>query len=283
MRFIILGNGQKPRVPQEADRLHRRLVELGAEVLLIDLFRERNLQQVQADIALVLGGDGAILRAANQMATNQIPVLGVNLGRLGFLADLDPDEVTSCLAAILQGDYTTTSHLMLECRLQTNGACSTFLGLNEMIVRSGPPFKMLDLEVLVDQQVVSRFLGDGMIISTPIGSTAHSLSAGGPILGQQIDAMVMTPLSGHTLTARPLVDSADKVYTIRVRNAEGAWLVVDGQTIAEVFDGNELRVSRSPTVFRLVKIPTKNYYHTLREKLHWGTTPNYHVEPDGNQ
>jgi NAD+ kinase len=163
---------------------------------------------------------------------------------------------------------------MFVCGVCDGPSPREILGLNEVVVRVGPPFKMLDVELTVDGEVVAGFLGDGVIVSTPVGSTAHSLSAGGPVLGQTLQAFVITPICGHTLTTRPVVDSADKTYTIGVRN-EGAWVVVDGQECGPLHPGDRVTVRRAPVSFRLVKVPGKSYYQTLREKLRWGTMPNY--------
>ncbi|HVK11667.1 MAG TPA: NAD(+)/NADH kinase [Gemmataceae bacterium] len=277
MRFLILGNGNKPRVPEAADRLGAAVAAAGGELVLTDLTRQRDLSAVSADIALVLGGDGAILRSARHMGYRQVPVLGVNLGRLGFLADLTPDEAVEYLPQVLTGQFRVAHHLMFEC-VRPDG--STILGLNEVVVRAGPPFKMVDVELGVDGEIASRFLGDGLIVSTPVGSTAHSLSAGGPVLGQELPAFVITPICGHTLTNRPIVDAADKAYTIGVRLADGAWLVVDGQELGPLHPGDRVTIRKAPVAFGLVKVPGKTYYQTLREKLRWGTTPNYRHEPD---
>ena len=280
MRFVILGNAAKPHVSEAAERLATAVVAAGGEVVLMDLSRARDLADVSADLALVLGGDGAILRAARQMGYRQIPVLGVNLGRLGFLADLTPDEAVEYLPNVLRGEYRVADHVMFVCSLTDGGGPREVLGLNEVVVRAGPPFKMLDVELDVDGEIVARFLGDGLIVSTPVGSTAHSLSAGGPVLGQELAAFVITPMCGHTLTSRPLVDAADKTYTIGVRQAEGAWVVVDGKDCGPLRPGDQVTIRRAPVSFRLVKVPGKTYYQTLREKLRWGTMPNYRHEPD---
>lgn len=281
MRFFILGNASKPAVVEEAGRLQAAIRQHGGTVVLIDLAREADLSGHRADIALVLGGDGAILRAARQMGYSQVPVLGINLGRLGFLADLSADEAVERLPQIMDRDYRVTEHVMFECFVSGAEGVRQALGLNEVVVRSGPPFHMIDLELSVGEETVSRFLGDGLIVSTPVGSTAHSLSAGGPILGQELPAFTITPICGHTLTNRPLVDAADKTYTIHVLQTDGAWVVVDGQDSWPLASGDRIVVRRAPVSFGLVKVPGKTYYQTLREKLHWGTTPNYRSEPRG--
>jgi NAD+ kinase len=152
--------------------------------------------------------------------------------------------------------------------------------LNEVVVHAGPPFHLIDLDLIVDGETVSRFSGDGLIVSTPIGSTGHSLSAGGPILGQELSAFVITPICPHTLTNRPVVDSADKVYTIVVRRAAaGTTLIVDGQVNVPLRTGQRIVVRRAPVTFGLVKVPGHTYYRTLREKLNWGSGPNFRAEP----
>ncbi len=280
MRFLILGNGLRANVSTEATKLAHAITKHGGEVVLTDLFQEKDLNEFDADVALVLGGDGAILRAARQMGMKQTPVLGVNLGRLGFLADLSPEEFLDQISEVMQGNYKVTSHLMYNCEISSqDGAVSgKFLGLNEVVLRTGPPFKMIDLELSLDGEVVSRFLGDGLIVSTPVGSTAHALSAGGPVLGQEIPAFVVVPISGHTLTNRPLVDSADITYTMGILQADKAWVTIDGQDTFSVGAGDRVTIRKASVSFRLVKVPGHSYYKTLQEKLRWGTAPNYQNE-----
>jgi len=279
LKLLILGNANKPQVRKEADRLLPILKE-HADVVVFDLYQQKDLSQVQADIALVLGGDGAILRAARQMGYHQTPVLGVNLGKLGFLADLNSQDVCDCFPQVLRRDYRVTRHLMFECLIESAGSSQTYLGLNEIAIQAGSPFHMLDLDLAVDGEPVSRFSGDGLILSTPIGSTAHSLSAGGPILGQELSAFVITPICPHALTARPVVESADKTYTISIGRAgvETA-LIIDGQEIIPLSVDHRVTVRRAPVTFGLVKVPGRSYYQTLRDKLRWGTPPHYNNEP----
>jgi NAD+ kinase len=279
MRIFVLGNGNRPGVADEAERLLPSLKQC-AEVVVFDLQQKEDLSQAAADIALVLGGDGAILRAARQMGYSQTPVLGVNLGKLGFLADLSPEQVCEALPRIARGEYRITRHVMFECVVATPDASQTYLGLNDVSIHAGYPFHMIELDLIVDGETVSHFAGDGLIISTPVGSTAHSLSAGGPILGQELPAFVITPICGHTLTTRPVVDASDKVYTIAVRRASaGTAVVVDGQDIIPLTTQHHVTVRQAPVRFGLVKVAGQSYYKTLRDKLRWGTGPNYRSEP----
>lgn len=282
-RIFVLGASSRPGVREEAERL-LPFLQQHVEILVCDLEQKRDLAKETADLALVLGGDGAILRAARQMGYHQVPVLGVNLGKLGFLADLTPEEMCHCFPQVVAGAYRTTHHLMYECQVSPPPGSAdpprTLLGLNEIVLHTGPPYRLIDVDLLVNGENVSRFLGDGLIISTPVGSTGHSLSAGGPILGQELSAFVITPISPHTLTNRPVVDSAEKAYTIDIRQAAGeAALIVDGQEIIPVGAGQQVTLRKAPVHFELVKVAGHSYYRTLRDKLHWGTTPKYRNEP----
>jgi NAD+ kinase len=281
MRIFVLGYGRRPGVREELERLRPFLRE-HCEVVVEDLEQDADLAAYDADLALVLGGDGSILRAARQMGYKQTPVLGVNLGRLGFLADLTPEQLRACFTCVVNKEFRISRHLMFECAVEGPEGERRCLGLNEITIQTGPPFHMIDLELIIDGERVSDYSGDGLIVSTPIGSTAHSLSAGGPILGQDLAAFVVTPICPHSLTSRPVVDSADRVYTIAVRrsNPNGTMVVIDGQELIPITDRHRVTVRRAPVTFGLVKVPGRSHYQTLRDKLNWGTRPNYRAEPD---
>jgi NAD+ kinase len=275
MRIYLLGNGQRAGVPEAAERL-RPFLLAHCEIVVEDLHHARDLGELSADLALVLGGDGSILRAARQMGYRQTPVLGVNLGTLGFLADLTSEQLCDVFPTVVRGEYRVTQHLMFECIVETDDTRQTFLGLNEISLHNGPPFHMVELDLIVDGEKISGYKGDGLIISTPIGSTAYSLSAGGPILGQDLEAFVITPICPHMLTNRPVVDSANRTYTIAVRRAsDGTTLVIDGQEHVPLTARHRVTVRRAPVSFGLVKVPGRSFFQTLRDKLHWGTPPSY--------
>jgi NAD+ kinase len=287
MRVFVLGNAQRPGVVEEAERL-LPFVRQHAEVVVCDLEQKVDLSGHEADLTLVLGGDGAILRAARQMGYRQVPVLGVNLGRLGFLADLGPEELRRHFPDIACGEcnFRVTEHLMFEGLVEAaDGDRATlpdggrFLGLNEIAIQTGPPFHMVEVDLIIDGAAVARYRGDGLIVSTPVGSTAHSLSAGGPIMGQDLAAFVITPICPHTLTNRPLVDSANKVYTIAIRGApSGAWLIIDGQEYVALSAAHSVTLRKAPVTFKLVKVPGRSFYQILHDKLLWGTQPTYREE-----
>ena len=271
MRVILLGFGARPDVVGEVNRL-RPLIEKRAEVVCADFDGKADLSTVEADLAIVFGGDGSILRAAHQMDQRQIPVVAVNLGKLGFLADLSPPELLPLLDSISLDNLQVVEHLMFRCRVMRNGRLlDERLGLNEVAVQTGPPFAILNVDLYVDSELVTTYSGDGLIVSTPVGSTAHSLSAGGPILRKDLQAFVISPISPHTLTNRPVVDSADRVYELAVVNPHpGTTVVVDGAVLATLRPNDRVRVQRAEATFRLVEAPGHSYYRTLREKLGWG-------------
>jgi len=268
---VLLGSGERPHVLSEAERL-RPLIEQYAEICLTDFRYQEDLSRVAADLAIVFGGDGSILRAAKQMGAHQIPVLGVNLGRLGFLASVSPQEFQHCLPEICVGHCTVLDHLMLQCTVLRDGqVLESQLGLNEVAILGGPPYSMLSIQLYVDSDLVTTYSCDGLIISTPVGSTAHSLSAGGPILRKNLQAFVISPISPHTLTMRPVVDTADRVYEIVVSQPhDTTTLVLDGVSLCRLTARDRVRVERAVPTFKMVEIPKRHYYRTLREKLGWG-------------
>ncbi len=271
LRTIVLGSGERPQVASAAPLL-RQQIEQAADVLVWDLEFEQDLSQVDADLVIVLGGDGSILRAAHQMGRTQLPVVGVNLGKLGFLADLSPDDLLAVLPALDPDNLPEVEHLMFDCEVRHGGDLITrHLGLNELAVLGGPPFSILEVHLYVDSELVTTYSCDGLIVSTPIGSTAHSLSAGGPILRKNLQAFVISPISPHTLTNRPLVDSASLTYELVVSAPNPSTsAVVDGRVVRRLEPEDRVRIRRADCNFRLVNVPGRSYYKTLREKLGWG-------------
>ena len=270
-RAILLGAGHRPHVPEEANRL-RPAVERFAEVVLADFSGVEDLSSLEADVAIVFGGDGSILRAARQMGDRQLPVIAVNLGKLGFLAAISPSELPNVLEHFCAGKLSIIEHLMFECAvLHAGELVHRQIGLNEAAIHAGPPFTILEVNLYVDGELVTTYSCDGLIVSTPVGSTAHCLSAGGPILRQDLQAFVVLPISPHTLTNRPVVDSADRIYEMLVAQPNpGTALVVDGRVVCTLRPGDRVRVQKARTKFKLVAAPGHSYYRTLREKLGWG-------------
>lgn len=233
---------------------------------------ELDIEHQQIDIVIVLGGDGTILRTCRQLGSHQRPILGVNLGRLGFLADLSPDEFQVKFPRFLARDYQVIHHLMFECRLiGEDGTEQKHLGLNEVSLLTGSALRILHIRLAINGEPVTTYRCDGLIISTPVGSTAHSLAAGGPLLRQDLQAFVITPICPHTLTNRPLVDRADCVYTLTVPDVpQGATLVIDGQIKQLLRPGDRVEIRRADVSFQLARLLDHSYYATLHRKLGWG-------------
>lgn len=270
-QVMVLGSGDRLHIREQAEQL-RAQISACADIVLWDLAYTESLASVPADFVIVFGGDGSILRAAHQMAYNQRPVVAVNLGKLGFLADLSAHKFLEVLPQICQGEYRVIEHLMYECLIERDGqVLGRYLGLNDVAILAGPPFAILDVHLYVDAELVTKYSCDGLIISTPVGSTAHSLSAGGPILRKDLQAFVVLAISPHTLTNRPVVDGAERRYELVVPNPhEGTAVVVDGRVVHKLLSGDRVRVERAVPRFKLVEVPGHGYYRTLREKLGWG-------------
>ena len=248
------------------------MIESVVDVVAEEFDYSDNPGKMGADFAIVLGGDGSILRAATRMEDSQIPVLGVNLGKLGFLADVNPCCVDAALKSIEAGECRLVDHLMLQVSVyRGDEVIAEKTGLNEVSILGGPPFDIQQLDLAVDGIPATSYSCDGLIISTPVGSTAHNLSAGGPILRKDLQAFVISPISPHTLTVRPVVDSADRVYELHAAKPnDSACVVLDGQILTKLQAGDRVRVSRAKSIFQLIEVSGNNYYQTLREKLGWG-------------
>jgi NAD+ kinase len=273
LRIIVLGRMANPRVRSAWHGLSEFLKTQPVDkVRAREIDEERGFDGLDADLVVVLGGDGAILRACRQMGARQLPIIGVNLGRLGFLADLSPDEFCRSFDEIRNRRFDVVEHLMFECRLKmATGEEHVHLGLNEVAVLSADSLRMIDVHLSIDDEPVTTYSGDGLIVSTPVGSTAHNLAAGGPILRQNLQAFAITPICPHTLTNRPVVDSADRVYRLTVPDApEGIKLLIDGQIKLPLQSGDLVEIRQAPVTFKLAKIPGHSYYATLHRKLGWG-------------
>jgi len=266
---ILLGNGTKPGVREAVERL-RPEIERRVHVLAEDFTGERDVSSISADLAVVFGGDGSILRAVSQMGAHQLPVLAVHLGTLSFLSTIQIDELIPLLDRPDLLQMPIIKHLLLHCQLFRKGAReseSWYLALNEVVVHARYAVHMLNIELVLDTQLVTTYRCNGLIVSTPVGSTAMSLSSGGPILRKDIDAVVISPMSPHTLSNRPLVDSPDRFMELRA--LQPADLIVDGNKVAVLESGDTVQITRAHQTFKTVDVPGFCYYKALRSKLGW--------------
>jgi NAD+ kinase len=225
------------------------------------------------DLAIVLGGDGTLLAVARALGKRSVPLLGVNLGTLGFLADTASEELYSALEQVLAGAFAVESRMRLEVEVaREDEALGSYLALNDAVIVRNAVSRLIDLETFADGMVVTTYHADGLIVATPTGSTAYSLSAGGPLLVPELDAILLTPISPHTLTQRPLVLPETSELEIRVQDTRGGEvrLTVDGQVGCALEQGDRVRVRRSAHPVRMLVPPGRNRFEGMRAKLRWG-------------
>jgi NAD+ kinase len=224
------------------------------------------------ELVIVLGGDGTLLSVARIFAATGTPILSVNLGYLGFLTEVRLADLYSTLEGWCASCYDKDIRAMLHAELWRAGSlCSTYEALNEVVVSKGDIARMSDFAIELEGKSVARFRADGVIVSTPTGSTAYTLAANGPILTPDVDAMVVTPICPHLLTLRPIVVRGDASLTVRVEGvAKSAALTVDGQKSVDLFLGDEVRCRKSLHTVNLVRISASGFFEALRSKLSWG-------------
>lgn len=227
------------------------------------------------DLLVTLGGDGTLLRGARLVAPYRTPVLGVNLGYLGFLTSVPPDGLPTALERVLAGDCWLDRRFTLEARVVHDGAAvgPAYIALNDAVLHKGGFARVVRLAVYVgaDHEPIGSYSADGIIISTPTGSTAYSLSAGGPIVEPSVDCILATPICPHTLAVRPLVVPASTEIAVEVLTpSEEIILTIDGQEGATLREGDRIVVRRGSAEVPLVRLPGQSFFSTLRRKLHWG-------------
>ncbi|NJD11434.1 MAG: NAD(+)/NADH kinase [Gemmatimonadetes bacterium] len=282
---VVVATHGPGEVAETLRRLHEFCVAHGRDLLIEPGARALvpgagELRVDAIDLLVTLGGDGTLLRGARMVAPIGVPVLGVNLGRLGFLTSVPQPECTDYLAACFAGDYWIDERFTLEAMVvgENGVAGPPFIALNDAVLHKGGFARVVRLGVRVgpDDQEVATYTADGIIIATPTGSTAYSLSAGGPIVAPGVECILATPICPHTLGVRPLVLPPDVEVTVSaLTQIEGLILTVDGQEGAELRPGARLLVRRGAARVRLVRFATQNFFTTLRRKLHWA------IEHDG--
>jgi NAD+ kinase len=246
-------------------------VEIDFGLLPVNRVPENELAR-RADLLVAVGGDGTMLHTARMAAAEGVPVLGINRGRLGFLADIGPDRMLESLDDALEGRCLPESRMLLESQVQCDGRLVSALALNDIVVAKRETGRMLDLRTWVDGTYVNTHGGDGFIVSTSTGSTAYALSCGGPIVHPSLAALVLVPICPHTLSDRPIVVGADSIVEIELadRFEARAQVVCDGMVVSELEPGERLRVCRASVSATLLHPPDHDYYRILRSKLHWG-------------
>ena len=273
-RVGVVVNTTKSGIGRVVDQLCELVTRQGADVLVhgdledgID--REivsKEQLALDSEIVIALGGDGTILRAANLVRDSSTPILGVNLGRLGFLADSAPEQLEDAIERLLQGKYRISDRLAREATLGTTTAFS----LNEIVIEKGVLARLIELKTWIGEVPVSSFWGNGLIVSTPTGSTSYSLSAGGPVLHPSLDSLIITPICPHSLSQRPLVVPGDQQVRVQVvAEHVDIILTADGRTVQTMTPEDRVIVRRSARRVRLIDLQGLSFYELLRRKLDW--------------
>lgn len=285
-RVGLLGRREHPGVYQIVADLLKLLDARGIEVTIEDRlatlahFEKRAMMPRDAigemvDLAIVIGGDGSLLSAARTLVRHNTPVIGINRGRLGFLTDVSPDELGEQVTAVLDGQYRRDSRFLLDVKVVRG---DTVIGeaeaLNDVVVNSGTSAQMIEFELTVDGEFVYRLNADGLILSTPTGSTAYSMSGGGPIMNPALDAVVLVPMFPHSLTSRPIVVHGDSEIRIDVvsRNQIHPPVTCDGQVSLTALPGDSVYIRKKAERLTLLHPPGYSFYASCRDKLRWSDT-----------
>ena len=280
----LTGNWRDPRVVESIETLAQHLVSGGLRTTVGDGYRGNGLpaavrtrpeQKLAEDTSLMIavGGDGTMLYAARRASANGVPLLGINRGRLGFLADVSPADMLEAVDPILAGDYDSERRMLLQAQIRGQaGVTASGLALNDLVIKRLDSGRMFEFETYVDGRYVNTHSGDGFIVATPTGSTAYALSCGGPIVTPGLDAIVLTPICPHTLSDRPIVIPGRSVTEIRLREKDGDQAAVscDGEVIGQLAAGDVLQVAAATATVELIHPVGYDYYQILRGKLHWG-------------
>lgn len=276
----VIANTGKPRAPEVLSRVAARCRDLDLRIVTCDdsselLPRAERLPPAEflecIDVLMACGGDGTMLRSVRLLGRHDVPVLGVNLGSLGFMTSVPEEEAERALEVLREGSYTTSRRTLAHAQLLRAGDCvAEYDALNDLVIGWGASSRVITLTVELDGVEVTAYKCDGLILSTPTGSTGHSLSAGGPILHPETPAFVISLMCPHTLSSRPLVLPDDGTIVVKVSSADKTLLLaVDGQEGHALEEGDRLEVKRSPAGVRFIHLPGHNYFSVLRQKLGW--------------
>lgn len=233
----------------------------------------------KCDLIIVVGGDGSLLSAARAFAGYDVKLLGINRGRLGFLTDISPEQIEYKVGEVLAGEYTTEERTMLRSEVLRDGkAVSEGIALNDVVVHPGKFIRMIEFELYIDQQFVYRQRSDGLIISSPTGSTAYALSGGGPIMHPQLNAIVLVPMNPHTLSSRPIVVNGESEISLMINHSNQLHphVTCDGQTHVVSQPGDQVIVKKSNKVIQLIHPIGHDFYDTCRSKLGWASQAGHH-------
>jgi NAD+ kinase len=285
--IALIGKYRSPEIAESLLTLAGLLRSQGREVLLEEAtaaaigsngyaVADYAAIGANAELAIVLGGDGTMLNAARQLACFDVPLVGINQGRLGFMTDIALDAMEGSIEALLAGKFVREQRFLLDAEVLRDGHCEfATLALNDVVVNKGETGRMIELDVKVDGELIHVLRADGLILSTPTGSTAYALSANGPILHPSVAGIAIVPLCPHALSNRPITVSDSSCIEIALLAQHDARVHFDGQGRFDARAGDVLRVARSRHSITLLHPPGYSYFAMLREKLHWSSTPRH--------
>lgn len=271
-RVYLIGNGRKPEVGAAFSRLETWLRGRGALVGSDLTGQYEAVRQALPELVVVLGGDGTILAVAQALGQHQAPILGVNMGKLGYLADFTADEFVRDFDRIVGDPQLISRRMSLAVEgIGPDGETWRGLAINDCVLHAGPPWRMIKLHLSIDDQAITTIACDGLIVATPTGSTAHNMSGGGPIVDPEVETLIVTPICPHSMTHRPVVlgPAARVEITAELVN-EGTTAVLDGQISRQIAGNTRIRVARADQKFLLVRNPHRRSWVTLVKKLKWG-------------
>lgn len=275
-RVLIVGDRRRKGVAEGVEA-HRAFLEAHLTVVGIDLDESTDLAAAEADLILVFGGDGSILHVARRLGRHSVPVLGVNYGRFGFLADVDPDELEEGIRRWTAGDYTTAPRTRLWVRHMTpDGVAGEWLALNDVVIGREDLGRMVDIELDIDGRRALSCSGDGLILATATGSTAHALAAGGPLVDPTVDAVVVVPIAAHSLATRPIVLAGSHRIALAASGSRApAKFTVDGAAAMPLGEDDTILVEDAGAPLTMVRVSGGPFYEALRGKLGWRGRPDY--------
>ena len=273
---LVIGSKHKPQATTASNELSKWLAQRAEKVQMVWL-EDKAAEPTKADLAVVLGGNGTILNAARWLIKSNIPVVGVNVGKLGFLAEFSVSDLKEYWADISSGKYRLIQRMTLDCELSSGGPESFCQpAINDVVITAGDPFRIIELSMHFGASEVGSLAGDGLIISTPTGSTAYNMSSGGPIVDPGVQAIILTPICPHSLNHRPLViDAAHEVTIVAKRVNEGTTMILDGQVSRGFAVGQKLKVRQGKYNLQVVASPARDHWGTLSKKLRWAKGPEY--------
>lgn len=275
-KILVLGDLCKKKIHDSIHEL-KPWFKKYVEIDIIDLSKVKKIEKTGAEIAVVFGGDGAILCTSRLLGKNQIPIVGIHMGRFGFLAELMEKNVCPSLEKIFTGTFSIRKRMLLLSRVERAGKIiNESTGINDAVISRSSLSRLISIKLTINGENVATYRADGLIVSTPLGSTAHSLSAGGPLLTPDLNTFIIVPICPHTLTNRPLVVSGDVKIEMEVLSQLGSTgFTVDGQVFTELELGDKVKIERAAIEVQMIDTGARTFYGVLREKLNWGGQPNY--------